>query len=119
MVKPATRRIQKYAAKIDGDVFKNRYDATRDMSITSEETYQPNAEILEKAVKTAIDGVNAIYLPYYIIFGKQVKKALENHDPNTADLEIATFRQLWGPVPEGRGLVDATLGLVEVAVRAL
>jgi len=119
MVQTAERRIQKYAAKVDSDVAKNRYDATRDLSIASETAYQPNAEILENAVKAAIDGVDAILLPYYIIFGKQVKKALENHTTNTANAEIATLRQLWGPTPKGRGLVDATLGLVEDAVRLL
>lgn len=119
MVLAASRRIAKYTAKIDSDVFKNRYDATKEMSVTSEDAYQPTAQALEEAVKTAIDGVRAIELPYYIIFGKQVWKALENHDTATADLEIATFRQLWGPVPSGRGLVDATLGLVEDAVRTL
>lgn len=119
MVMSAERRIAKYKAKLDGDVFKNRYDATRDISIASENAYQPTAQTLEEAIKTAIDGVLAIELPYYIIFGKQVKKALENHDTNTANMEIATLRQLWGPTPTGRGLVDATLGLVETAVRAL
>ena len=119
MVKPASRRIAKYAAKIDGDVHKNRYDATKDLAVASEDIYQPNAEILENAVKTAIDGVDAILLPYYIIFGKQVKKILENHTTDTANAEIATFRQIWGPTPQGRGLVDATLALVEAAVRAL
>ena len=115
----AARRIAKYTAKIDGDVHKNRYDATKAISVASETAYQPLAETLENAVKLAIDGVDAILLPYYIIFGKQVAKALLNHETNTANAEIATLRQLWGPVPTGRGLVDATLGLVEVAVRAL
>jgi len=119
MVRTADRRIAKYKAKIDGDVHKNRYDATKDLATESEDIYCPNAEILENTVKEAIDGVDAILLPYYIIFGKQVKKALENHTTDTADKEIATIRQLWGPAPAGRGLVDATLGLVEAAVRAL
>ncbi|GAH81470.1 unnamed protein product [marine sediment metagenome] len=115
MVMPASRRIQKYAAKIDGDVFKNRYDATRDMSITSEETYQPLAEALENAVKTAIDGERAIYIPYYIIFGKQVQKALNNHTTATSQLEIDNAHAIWLL----RGLVGATLDLVEAAVKAL
>jgi len=119
MVRSADRRIAKYKAKIDGDVHKNRYDATKDLSVASEDTYCPDAEILENAIKTDIDGTDVILLPYYIIFGKQVKKALENHKTATADKEIATFRQLWGPVPAGRGLVDATLAIVEATVRAL
>jgi len=119
MVKSATRRIAKYKAKIDGDVHKNRYDATKDISVASEEIYGPQAEALENAVKAAIDGVDAILLPYYIIFGKQVKRALEDHETTTADAEIATKRQMWGPAPTGRGLVDATLALVEAAVRLL
>ena len=119
MVKSAARRIAKYAAKINGDVHKNRYDATKDLSVASEDAYQPTAQILEEAIKVAIDGCDAILLPYYIIFGKQVKKALENHTTDTADKEIATIRQLWGPTPAGRGLVDATLALVEAAVRLL
>lgn len=119
MVKSADRRIAKYKAKIDGDVHKNRYDATKDLAVASEEAYCPNAELLENAVKLAIDGVDVILLPYYIIFGKEVKKALENHTTNTANAEIATIRQKWGPAPTGRGLTDATLAIVEAAVRAL
>lgn len=115
MVMPATRRISKYAAKIDGDVAKNRYDATRDLSIASEDTYQPLAEALENAVKTAIDGERAIYIPYYLIFGKQVAKALANHTAATSQLEIDNAHAIW----ELRGLVSATLDLVEAAVKAL
>jgi len=112
---PASRRIAKYKAKINGDVHKNRYDATKAISVASEDIYQPNAEILELAIKTDIDGVNAILLPYYIIFGKQVKKALENHAAITAQQEIDTFHDLW----ERRGLIHATLVIVEATVKAL
>lgn len=115
MVMPATRRIAKYAAKIDGDVHKNRYDATRDLSIASEDAYQPLAEILENAVKTAIDGTQAILLPYYIIFGKQVAKFLLNHKTTTAQLEIDNAHAIWLL----RGLVSATLDTVETTVKAL
>lgn len=115
MVMPASRRIAKYKAKIDGDVHKSRYDATRDLSIASEDAYQPTAQALEEAVKTAIDGVQAIYLPYYIIFGKQVWKALENHTANTATLEIDNAHAIWVQ----RELISATLDTVETAVRAL
>jgi len=115
MVLSAARRIAKYAAKIDGDVHKNRYDATREMSITSEEAYQPTAQALEEAVKTAIDGERAIYIPYYLIFGKQVWKALEKHTADTATLEINNAHAIWLL----RGLVGATLDTVETTVRAL
>ena len=115
MVRSAARRIAKYKAKIDGDVHKNRYDATRDLAIASEDAYQPTAEILENAVKTAIDGTLAILLPYYIIFGKQVAKALQNHTTATAQQEIDTFHGIW----ETRGLVSATKDLVEAAVKLL
>ena len=115
MVKPASRRIAKYKAKIDGDVHKNRYDATKDISTASEDAYCPNAEALELAVKTAIDGVPAILLPYYIIFGKQVKKALENHETATGQQEIDTFHDIW----ERRGLDPTTLDTVETTVKAL
>ena len=113
MVLSAARRIAKYAAKIDGDVHKNRYDATRDLSIASEDLYQPNAEKLENDIKITIDGTLAIELPYYIIFGKQVKKALENHTTLTAQMEIDTFHGIW----EKRGLASATLDLVEAVVK--
>jgi len=115
MVRSAARRIQKYAAKIDGDVHKNRYDATKDISTASEDVYCPNAELLENAVKFAIDGVDAILLPYYIIFGKKVKKALEDHQALTAQKEIDTFHDLW----QRRGLAHATLVIVETTVKAL
>lgn len=115
MVMPASRRIKKYSAKIDGDVHKNRYDATRDISITSENAYQPLAEALENAVKTAIDGVQAILLPYYLIFGRQVAKILLNHTTATGQAEIDNAHAIWVQ----RGLVSATLDTVETTVKAL
>jgi predicted nucleotidyltransferase len=115
MVRSAERRIAKYKAKIDGDVHKNRYDATADLANASEAIYCPNAEILEDAVKLAIDGVQVILLPYYIIFGKKVKKALEDHEALTAQAEINTFHDLW----ERRGLTHANLVIVEAAVKLL
>ena len=111
----ASRRIAKYKAKIDGDVHKNRYDATRDISIASENAYQPLAVILENAVKTAIDGVQAILLPYYLIFGRQVAKILLNHETTTGQLEIDNAHAIWVQ----RGLVSATLDTVETTVKAL
>ena len=115
MVRSADRRIAKYKAKMDGDVLKNRYDATKDISVTSEENYAPCAQVLEETIKTDIDGTPAILLPYYIIFGKQVQKALENHEAITAQMEIDTFHDIW----EMRGLVDATLDIVEASVKGL
>lgn len=115
MVMPASRRIAKYTAKIVGDVHKNRYDATKAISVASEDAYCPLAVILENAVKTAIDGVQAILLPYYLIFGRQVAKALLNHTAATATLEIDNFHAIWVQ----RGLVSATLDIVEATVRAL
>ena len=111
----AQRRIAKYAAKIDGDIHKNRYDATKALSVASEDAYQPLAEALENAVKTAIDGVQAILLPYYLIFGKQVAKALLNHTTATGQLEIDNAHAIWVQ----RGLVSATLDTVETTVKAL
>lgn len=115
MVRSAERRIAKYRAKVDGDVFKNRYEATKDISVASENIYQPLAQVLEEAIKTAIDGVQAILLPYYIIFGKQVQKALDHHDAATAQLEIENSHAIWLQ----RGLVGATLDTVETTVKAL
>jgi len=115
MVKSADKRIAKYKAKLDGDVAKNRYDATKDISVTSETDYAPCAQILEETIKTDIDGVQAILLPYYIIFGKQVQKALENHETLTAQQEIDTFHVIW----EKRGLDSGTLDTVEATVKGL
>ena len=81
MVLAAERRIAKYKAKIDGDVHKNRYDATKELSVASEDAYQPTAEALEKAVKTAIDGVLAIELPYYIILESRFGRLLKTTQP--------------------------------------
>lgn len=111
----AKRRIEKYKAKLDGDVFKNRYEATKDISVASEDIYQPLAQALEEAIKTAIDGVLAILLPYYIIFGKQVAKTLLNHTTVTGQAEIDNFHAIWVQ----RGLVSATLDTVETTVKAL
>jgi len=115
MVKSAERRIAKYTAKLDGDVAKNRYDATKALSVEQQNVYFPLAEALELAVKTAIDGTPAIELPYYLIFGKQVQKALNNHATATAQLEIDNLHAIW----QDRTLDSATLDTVEATVKAL
>jgi len=87
MVKSAEDRINKYAAKISGDVAKNRIDAQRGFMISQEKTATENLVTIEEKVKAHLAHVKLIYLPkplillipYYIIAVKEIDKVFRTY----------------------------------------
>ncbi|GAH06643.1 unnamed protein product, partial [marine sediment metagenome] len=73
MVRSATYRTSKYAAKLVGDVQKNRIDAQRDSMI--EQVTNRFAEITaaEEAAKALLVGwgISTMYVPFYLSFARQ------------------------------------------------
>ena len=67
-------RINKYAAKIDGDIAKQRYDATKDLAVYKFSRSVDRQVEIEVQVKSICDGVSTMLLPYYIIFAKELNK---------------------------------------------
>ena len=61
-------RAKKYAAKISGDVAKQRYDATKDLSVKQEKVATEELVEIENKVKTTLSDVSTIMLPYYITY---------------------------------------------------
>jgi len=88
-------RAEKYKSKIDGDVAKQRYDATKDLAVKKEKLATYDLVIIEKQIKTICQGVSTILLPYYIIFGKEIYRILKTHTDETAANEICILANKW------------------------
>ena len=68
-------RINKYAAKIDGDIAKQRYDAIKDMAVDKFSRSADRMVEIEEKVLSMCTEVSRIYIPYYMDFAKQCNKA--------------------------------------------
>lgn len=74
MVITGLKRNQKYKAKIDGIIIGNRYEATKELSINKFSNAIKKQVEIEHKVKSICHNVSTIYLPYYIIFAKEINK---------------------------------------------
>lgn len=72
--RPASERLNKYKAKISGDIAKQRYEATKDLSVNSQRGYFAKAEKLEVQVKSIVDGVPSIQQHFYIAYAEEMAK---------------------------------------------
>ena len=107
MVRSATYRTSKYAAKIVGDVIKNRIDAQKDSMVSQETAIFADMAAFETSIKTLLEGHNVptTLIPFYMSFGRQCYKITKTHAGTTAHDEIclrvadwsSTIRGLFGP----------------------
>ena len=107
MVLSGARRGAKYAAKIVGDVVKNRVDAQKD-NMVANATPEFNAlASKEAAMGSYLDaqGINTMLKPFYMSYGRKLYALQKKHEGVTYENEacIATFA--W----QRRGLNIATL----------
>ena len=98
MVKSGTDRLNKYSAKIVGDVVKNRIDAQRDFMIANA---SPEFDALaqeEAQVAAYLDplGVNVMEKPFYMSFCRQVHKLKRKHTDITLYNEVCLTAVKWG-----------------------
>ena len=81
-------RIEKYEAKLDGDVIGARYTATKEMSVRIEAAEIPKQVKLENSVKAMISDVPSIQHHFYMAFAKQLNK-------KTSDEERCIINKSW------------------------
>jgi len=85
MVRDATRRSDKYSAKIVGDVVKNRIDAQKEF-MTDQATDQFGFLVArEQAVNQKIEawGVHSIEKPFYLSYGRKLYGLGRKHTGDT------------------------------------
>jgi len=97
MVRSATYRTSKYAAKMVGDVVKNRFDAQHDSmveQVTNKFTDFAKAEEDAKALLNGY-GVSTVLVPFYLSFARQCLSITGKHSDEIALDEICIRFDSW------------------------
>ena len=104
MVKSGKHWLDKWKAKLSGDTRKQRYDSQKTFMVTQEAKATRDLVRIEEEVKILAQGEPIIYIPYYIIFGKEIYSKQKRFKAQTLINELGILDDKW----EARGL-DATL----------
>lgn len=100
MVKSGKSRIEKWKAKLSGENRKRLYDAQKEMMVRLETKASRDFEKIELFVKNLVQGQPIIYLPYYMIFAKEIYKRQKKFTGQTLLNELIILDYKW----EQRGL---------------
>ena len=97
MVKSGTDRINKYSAKIVGDVIKNRIDAQKDLMVANaspefDALAQEEAQI---AAYTDPLGISPMLKPFYMSFGRKLHMLKRKHTDETLHDEARIATVVW------------------------
>ena len=105
MVKSSADRLNKYTAKIVGDVVKNRIDAQKDFMVANAGAHFDALAALENKVATYCDtnGINVMLKPFYMSLCRKVYKLMNKHTGTTLLAEVCIAVQAWAT----RGLTEA------------
>lgn len=102
-------RIGKYAKKISGEVRKTLYDNQKEQMVRLETAASIDLEKIEIQIKQMAQGYPPLYLPYYIIFAKQIYKRQKKFKGQTLLNELAILDDIW----ERRGLDSDLLNTIK------
>lgn len=96
-MRSSTYRSSKYAAKLVGDVWKNRIDAQRDDMVSQVGTQFGNIEAIEVATKNLLTGwgVSVILVPSYLSYARECYGILKRHSGDIAHDEICIAYDKW------------------------
>jgi len=97
VVKSGTDRINKYSAKIVGDVIKNRIDAQKDLMVANaspefDALAQEEAQI---AAYTDPLGISPMLKPFYMSFGRKLHMLKRKHTDETLHDEACIATVVW------------------------
>lgn len=97
MVRSATYRTSKYAAKMVGDVIKNRIDAQKDSMVEQITGIFSDIADAETATKVELEtwGISTMETPFYLSFARQCYSVLRKHSGSTAITEICIKANTW------------------------
>ena len=97
MVRAASDRINKYTAKIVGDVVKNRIDAQKDLMVAnaSPEFDALATEEAQIAAYTDPLGISPMLKPFYMSFGRKLHMLKRKHTDDTLHDEACIAAVAW------------------------
>ena len=98
MVRGAADRINKYTAKIVGDVVKNRIDAQKDFMVAQ---FGPQVQLMaseEAQIASYCDplGLSPMLKPFYMSFGRKLHALKRKHTDVTLHDEACIAAVAWG-----------------------
>ena len=98
MVRSAADRINKYTAKIVGDVVKNRIDAQKDFMVAQASVQFSEIATEEAQIAAYLDplGISTMLKPFYMSFGRQIHSLKRKHEDNTLHDEVCIRAVSWG-----------------------
>lgn len=98
MVRPASNRIDKYTAKIVGDVVKNRIDAQKDFMVAQASTQFAELATEEAQIAAYCDplGISPMLKPFYMSYGRKLHMLKRKHTDDTLHDEACIATVAWG-----------------------
>jgi len=112
MVREASRRKQKYEAKIDADVMRSRILAQKTMMVEQQEARQADLATLEAETKRVIEGqTTPIYghqIPAYLNVARELYGKSKTFGGKTFDVEAEVILDKW----KAKGLSQWALTLI-------
>jgi hypothetical protein len=95
MVRSSTARSNKYAAKIVGDVVKNRIDAQKGFMVDQATDQFAMIVAKEEAINSKIEawGVHSITKPFYLSYGRKLYGLMRKHTGDTLNEEACIATQ--------------------------
>ena len=98
MVRPAADRINKYTAKIVGDVVKNRIDAQKDFMVAQASVQFSEIATEEAQIAAYTDplGISPMLKPFYMSFGRKIHMLKRKHTDDTLHDEVCIAAVAWG-----------------------
>jgi len=93
-------RLKKFARKISGDNRKRLYDAQKESMVLQEAEATEELVKREAQIKSLVQGEPILFLPYYIIFAKEIYSKQNKFKDVTLLNEVVILEQKW----ESRGL---------------
>ena len=98
MVKSGADRINKYTAKIVGDVVKNRIDAQKDLMVANAAPEFDALATEEAQIASYTDplGISPMLKPFYMSFGRKLHGLKRKHTDETLHDEACIAAVAWG-----------------------
>jgi hypothetical protein len=109
MVREASRRKQKYSAKIDADVVRSRILAFKSSMVEQMEAKTAELATLESNVKAVLEAqtttIYSAFVPQYLNVGRELYRLSQKFGGTTFQAEAKLVLDKW----KGRGLNPAVL----------
>lgn len=89
------KRIEKWAKKLSGENRKRLYDSQKNTMVRLESKAEEDLVNIEISVKSIIQGCPHLYIPYYIIFGKEIYRLKNKFKGQTLINELEILQDKW------------------------